>query len=227
MYNGYLGYYSKLDLFIHVFSLQLHRRATEQLHCLGAIYICTSTHSEYNLSFFSSHLSTVSIFFFVMSSHSNKQFNEYEFRLDIDIPQEVLCQSNEDNGSTDLSLNEQNRAIESHSNNSPNDTSMESKTQSSGDENDPTQDELDDDIDYDDEMPYEIVDIQPRENFPHYPIDNKIFEVHETDVDWKKEDTDSGSSSTIIDLTNPTPELFLSQLFDNRMWTIITEVMNA
>ena len=62
------------------------------------IYICISTCSEYNLSFFSSHLSTVSIFFFVMSLHSNKQFNEYEFGLEIDIPQEVLCQSNEDNG---------------------------------------------------------------------------------------------------------------------------------
>ena len=170
-----------------------------------------------------------------MSSCSNKQFNEYEFGLEIDIPQEVLCQSNEDNGSTDLSLNEQNPAIESHSNNSPNDTSMESENQSSGDENDPMQDELDDDIDNDDEMPHEIVDIQPHENFPHYPIDNKIFEVHETDVDWKKEDMDSGSScgpflsysSTIIDLTNPTPELFFNQLFDNRMWTIITEATNA
>ena len=188
------------------FPLQLCRRATEQLHCLGAIYICISTCSEYNLSFFSSRLSTVSIFCFVMSSHSNEQFDE--FRLDIDIPQEVLGQSNEDNGSTDLLLNEQNPAIESHSNNSPNDTSMESKNQSSGEENDPMQDELDDDIDNDDEMSYEIVDIQPHENFPHYPIDNKIFEVHETDVDWKKEDMDSGSScgpfisysSTIIDV---------------------------
>ena len=170
-----------------------------------------------------------------MSSHSNKQFNEYEFGLEIDIPQEILCQSNEDNGSTDLSLNEQNPATESHSNNSPNYTSMESENQSSGYENDPMQDELDDDIDNDDEMPYEIVDIQPHENFPHYPIDNKIFEVHETDVDWEKNNMDSGSScgpflsysSTITDFTNPTPELFFKQLFDNRMWTIRTETTNA
>ena len=96
--------------------------------------------------------------------------------------------------------------------------SMESQNQSSGDENDPMQDELHDSHN-DEEMPFEIVDTQPRENLPHYPIDNKIFEVHETDVDWKKEHTDSGSScgpfssysSTIIDLTHPTPELFFNQ----------------
>ena len=145
-----------------------------------------------------------------MASQSNKLFDEYEFRLDIDIPQEVLCQSNEDNGSTDLSPNEQNPAIESDSNNTPNDinhNSMESENQSLGDENDAMQDEIDEDIDNDDELPYEIVDTQPHENLPHYPIDNKIFEVHERDLDWKRKDRDSGSScgpflsdsSTIID----------------------------
>ena len=107
-----------------------------------------------------------------MASHSHKHFNEYEFRLDIDIPQGVLC--NEHNRTTELSLNETNPAIETHSNNSPNDMSMESKNQSSGDENDPMQDELHDAHNAD-EMPYEIVDIQPCENLPHYPIDNKIF----------------------------------------------------
>ena len=104
---------------------------------------------------------------------------------------------NEDNRTTELLLNEQNAAIETHSNNSPNDTRIESENQSLGDETDP----------FHDEMPREIIDILQRENLPHYPIDNKIFEVHESDVDWKKEDMDSGSScgqflsysSTIID----------------------------
>ena len=55
------------------------------------------------------------------------------------------------------------------------------------------------------------------------------------DVNWKREDRDSGSScgpflsdsSTIIDLTDTTPELFFNQFFGNRMWTIITEETNA
>ena len=47
------------------------------------------------------------------------------------------------------------------------------------------QDELHD-THNDDDMPYEIVDIQPCKNLPHYPIDNKMFEVHETEVNWKK-----------------------------------------
>ena len=167
-----------------------------------------------------------------MASHSNKHFDEYEFRLDIDIPQGVLC--NEHNRTPELSLNEPNPAIETHSNNSPNDTSVESENQSSGDENDPMQDELHD-THNDDEMPYEIVDIQARENLPHYPIDNKVFEAHETDVNWKKEHMGIGSScgpflsysSTIIDLTRPTPELFFNQLFDNRMCPSIRSLDTA
>ena len=145
-----------------------------------------------------------------------------------------MCTNNEDNGSTHLSPNKQNQAIESHSNISENDTnhnSMESKSQSSGDENDAMQDEIDDEIDNDDELPYEIDDTEPHKNLLHYPIDNKIFEVDERDVKWKREDRDGESScgpflsnsSTIIDLTDPTPELFFNQLFDNRMWTIITD----
>ena len=89
-----------------------------------------------------------------------------------------MCQNNEDNGSTDLSPNEQNQSIESDSNNSQNDTnhnSMESENQSSGDENDAMQDEIDDEIDNDDELPYEIDYTEPHENLPHYQLITKYL----------------------------------------------------
>ena len=125
----------------------------------------------------------------MMASQSNKLFDEYEFRLDIDIPQEFLSLNNQDNGTTHLSPKEQSQAIESDSNISQNDTnhnSLESENQSSGDENDTMQGEIDDEIDNDDELPYAVDDTEPRENLPHYPIYNKIFEVHKRDVNWKR-----------------------------------------
>ena len=99
-----------------------------------------------------------------------------------------------------------------------------------------------DDNDYDDEDDYSSSengyeignDFDEDENLPSYPIDNMQFDVHEKDTleGWVHENRDSGSStgpfmtqsSTIIDLTNPTPEHFFNQLFDNRMWTIIAEL---
>ena len=53
---------------------------------------------------------------------------------------------------------------------------------------------------------------------------------------WEWKDCGTGSSSfgpfiteafTIIDLNDPVPELFFNSLFDNRMWTIITEATNS
>ena len=75
------------------------------------------------------------------------------------------------------------------------------------------------------------------ENLPQYPIDNKMFDVPEQDIlnNWEWKHCDTGSSfgpfiteaSTIIDLNDPVPELFFNSLFDNRMWTIITEATNS
>lgn len=94
------------------------------------------------------------------------------------------------------------------------------------------------DDDNDDDGVYEVeTDEEQHPNLPGYSIDNKQFPVTPEDraYGWIRENIDSGashgpfltSSSTIIDLTNPTPEHFFYQLFDDRMWTIIAEATNA
>ena len=94
-----------------------------------------------------------------------------------------------------------------------------------------------DDFDDDNEMPFQVEpDNDPNDNLPQYSIDNKQFETSDQDtiVGWVREQNDSGSSlgpfleqsSTIIDLTNPVPELFFNQLFDDRMWTVISDATN-
>lgn len=79
------------------------------------------------------------------------------------------------------------------------------------------------------------IDVQDdAHNLPNYPIDNIQFEMNEKDTleGWIYEDIDSGSCgpflsslSTIIDLTDPVSELFFYQLFDERMWTIISDAI--
>ena len=64
-----------------------------------------------------------------------------------------------------------------------------------------------------------------------------MFDVPEQDIlnnwEWKHRDTGSSfgpfitEASTIIDLNDPVPELFFNSLFDNRIWTTITEAMNS
>ena len=68
---------------------------------------------------------------------------------------------------------------------------------------------------------YEVTidELETIDNLPNYPIDNLHFDVNEKDTleGWIQEDIDSDSScgpflssaSTIIDLTDPVPELFL------------------
>ena len=58
-----------------------------------------------------------------------------------------------------------------------------------------------------------------------------MFDVPEQDIlnnwEWKHHDTGSSFGPFITDLNDPVSELFFNSLFDNRMWTIITEAMNS
>ena len=164
----------------------------------------------------------------IMASKTKDSSDEYEFTLDIYIPPEVLPQTTAQAKNTELLLidtdtNMEDNSPTSNQNQPNNDSPMaESENDSSDNDND------------DDELPYEIKQDDEIDNLPHYPIDNKIFQVHEDDIDWKRENRDSRSfcgpfihnPSTIIDLTNPKLELFFNQLFDDKMWTIIMEATN-
>ena len=86
---------------------------------------------------------------------------------------------------------------------------------------------------------YEISqDDDNREILPQYPLGQYtiwIWMKKDEGEGWICENHDSGSSigpflsfpSTTIDLTNPTPESFFNEHFDERMWTIIAEATNA
>ena len=129
--------------------------------------------------------------------------DEYEFSMEIDIPV--------------LSLSDNEQQIDS---NETNNSQIDSEMSNESDHYKVTIDEQ------------ETVD-----NLPIYPIDNLHFDVNEKDTleGWIQEDIDSGSCcgpflsspSTIIDLTDPVPELFFNQLFDDRMWTIILDATNT
>ena len=142
------------------------------------------------------------------SNESN--IDEYDFTMEIDTPPEFLPVSPDEVSNSVLSLTEAN-------------SSSNSKIDSNSDS----------DNDY-----YEISqDDANREILPQYALDNIQYDLNEKDKGqgWIHEDHDSGSSigpflsfsSTIIDLTNPTLELFFNELFDERMWTIIAEATNA
>ena len=74
------------------------------------------------------------------------------------------------------------------------------------------------------------------EVLPTYPCENIPVNLVQNDLEeeWITEQIDSGSSygpflvhsSTIIDITDPKPELFFNQLFNDRMWTIISDATN-
>ena len=129
--------------------------------------------------------------------------DEYEFSMEIDIPV--------------LSLSDNKQQIDS---NETNNSQIDSEMSNDSDHYEGTIDEQ------------ETVD-----NLPIYPIDNLHFDVNEKDTleGWIWEDIDSGSCcgpflsspSTIIDLTDPVPKLFFNQLFDDRMWTIISDATNT
>ena len=114
-----------------------------------------------------------------MASKANESSDEYEFRMDIDIPPEVLAQKTFQAENTELSLMDthtdiHDNSLNSNQNQPDNDSSQpESENDTSDNDND------------DDEVPYEIEQDVEIGNLPHYPIDNKIFQVHEEDIDWK------------------------------------------
>ena len=142
------------------------------------------------------------------SNESN--IDEYDFTMEIDIPPECLPVNPNEVSNTVSSLTESN-------------SSSNSETDSSNDS-----DNEYDEISQDDDN---------REILPQYPSDNIQYDLNEKDEGKGCicKNHDSGSSvgpflsfsSTIIDLTNPTPELFFNKLFDERMWTIIADVTNA
>lgn len=163
--------------------------------------------------------------------------DEYEFTLDVDIPEEIL-QNIQTNVNADIDVD---TSIHSNNHNNDNveyssdDTVIYNANNTSVD-SDPY--ESDDYYDNDDTWPFEVeVDRNPADDLPQYAIDNKQFEMNNDDVlnGWVRENNDSGSScgpflrepSTIIDLTDPVPELFFNELFDRRMWTIICEATNS
>ena len=123
-----------------------------------------------------------------MASKANESSDEYEFRMDVDIPPEVLAQNTLQAENTELSLMDTDTDIH---NNSPTSNQNEPNNDSSQPES--KKDTSDNDND-DDEVPYEIEQDVEIDNLPHYPIDKKIFQVHEEDIDWKSENRDSGSS---------------------------------
>ena len=172
--------------------------------------------------------------------------DEYDFVFEINIPDEVIQQDTEPNRLSPIlntSIITEERNIQ---NNTPNQQQSdlenhENSTCISNGNNSTvsTYENSDDDYLADDDLHYEVEnDFQPNvpENLPQYPI-NKMFDVPEQDIlnNWEWKHCDTGSSfgpfiteaSTIIDLNDPVPELFFNSLFDNRMWTIITEAMNS
>ena len=174
--------------------------------------------------------------------------DEYDLVFEMSIPDEVIQQDTEHNWLSlvlNTSIITEERNIQ---NNTPNQQqndleNHENSTRNSNDGNNSTvstDENSDDDDQADDDLHYEVEnDFQPNapENLPQYPIDNKMFDVPEQDIlnnwEWKHRDTGSSfgpfitEASTVIDLNDPVPELFFNSLFDNRMWTIITEATNS
>ena len=80
---------------------------------------------------------------------------------------------------------------------------------------------------------------QDVEQLPIYPIDNHIVQLYEDDEadGWKVEQNDVnlwscgpflGYPSTIVDIVPPPkPETFFNALFDERMWSVISEATNS
>ena len=173
--------------------------------------------------------------------------DEYDFVFEINIPDEVIHQDTEPNqllpilntsiinGERNIQKNtpnQQQNVLENHENSTCNSNDGNNSTVSTYENSD--DDQADDDLHYEVEN-----DFQPNapENLPQYPIDNKMFDVPEQDIqnNWEWKYCNTGSlfrpfiteASTIIDLNDPVPELFFNSLFDNRMWTIITEATNS
>ena len=169
-----------------------------------------------------------------------KGTDEYDFVFEINIPDEVIQHDMEHNRLSPIlhtSIITEERNIQ---NNTPNQQqndleNHENSTRNSNDGNNSTDENFNDDDQADDDLHYEVEnDFQPNipENLPQYPIDNKMFDVL-NNWEWKHCNTGSSfgpfitEASTIIDLNDPVPELFFNSLFENRMWTIITEAMNS
>lgn len=146
--------------------------------------------------------------------------DEYEFTVEFELPPGSSSNSVTDENVDELDLSQSTSTV---TDNSIGDNPYNSESNYS---------------DNDDDDYYEIEEVNNNfhHNLPTYDIDNMDLNVHETDSSkgWIREDNDSGSScgpflsssSTNIDLTNPKPELFFNELFDERMWTIIAEASN-
>ena len=86
-----------------------------------------------------------------------------------------------------------------------------------------------------DEVSNSVLSLTEANSSSNSKIDSNSDSDNDKGEGWIHEDHGSGSSigpflsfsSTIIDLTNPTLELFFNELFDERMWTIIAEATNA
>ena len=171
--------------------------------------------------------------------------DEYDFVVEIDIPDEVMQHDAENNQLSPNLHTIIDEEINTLQNNTPNEQhndheNDENSSHNSNEGNNSTYENSDDDDDQaDDDLNHEVEhDFQPNapEKMPKYPINNKIFDVPKQDIlnNWERKDHDTGSSfgpfiteaSTIIDLNGPVPELLFNSLFDNRTWTIITEAMN-
>ena len=146
--------------------------------------------------------------------------DEYEFSMEIDIPEEILTQYEINQQNSVLWLSDNEQEIDSNETN-----------------NSQSESEVSNDSDNDSDHYKVTIDEQETvDNVPNYPIDNVHFDVNEKDTleGWIHEDRDSRSScgpflmspSTIIDLTDPVPKLFFNQLFDDKMWTIISNATN-
>lgn len=174
------------------------------------------------------HRITVSILkFFTYISLFTIPMDPYEFSIDIELPLEDIPSNSQSNSEVSLDESESQMTIISNNDNA-NETQLDNGNESNS---------SNDEDDFDD-LPFEVEsEGDPNEELPSYGIDNKIFELKDVDVlnGWVRENTDSGSScgpflsepTTLIDLSNPKPELFFNQLFDDRMWTIIADATNA
>lgn len=169
-----------------------------------------------------------------------------EFTLEIDIPEELQHINNNDNSDTphfdfngfqqphlnqDYEYDSDTTIIVDYENNG-HDIQLRGSENVSGSEDGST----DNDYFEVDNVPNLDRNTNRNKTLPIYPIDNLNIDILPADEanGWIREQRDSGSScgpflsasSTIIDLTNPKPEVFFNHFFDERMWTQIAEATN-